>query len=222
MQTNGEKPPQQTNQSVTLEELRSQLDAAKGKREQSAAGLEDRFYEQQHTLLPDEIAALRFSDNPAEQKKYHQAVSEAKANFEKTELEPHDLEIAALQESYENAAQKQTDEERKAAVEKARQDFIAQNPDVSFDAINEFWSLDMTGREQKQIADATSNGDILAFYTNVKNFMLQKNQSNTQQPPQKEDNSKKLPPDFGGNTVAAKNLDGASNEDWAKQIGLGR
>ena len=208
--------PQNADPRAVLEAMKAKIEEIKAAKEAARAGVEDKFYAQEEDLLPPEIAELKYSSDPAEKKQYQKALEAAKAQFESKELEPHDMQIAALEDAYEKKAGEIDEAEKQKAIEEGRAAFLAENPDVDFAALSEFWRLDTTERQRKQIADATPAGDIKGFYAAVLGLMNGQAAQKSE-----EEGEGELPPQFEGSSVPAKEpVKGTGNDAYLASIGL--
>ena len=184
-------PEQMTDDpNARLAELKAQIDAAKAKKAEAMQGMLDRFRAKAHGLIPEDVAAMRFSDDPNENAQYLKAIDEAREPYEKTEASEYDMEIAALEDAY-----------GQATLTDAKEKFMTANPDVDFGSLSEFYEMDMSPREKAALAESVAPGDITAFYSAVLAKMDEKNPRQT----------RKLPPTFDG-TQAIKDPMGAGDD----------
>ena len=195
-------PEQMTDDpNARLAELKAQIDAAKAKKAEAMQGMLDRFRAKAHGLIPEDVAAMRFSDDPNENAQYLKAIDEAREPYEKAEASEYDMEIAALEDAYGQAEGEMNEQARQATLTDAKEKFMTANPDVDFGSLSEFYEMDMSPREKAALAESVAPGDITAFYSAVLAKMDEKNPRQT----------RKLPPTFDG-TQAIKDPMGAGDD----------
>ncbi len=218
-QTPAQTPTQGTNPQDELAAIKAKIEEMKAQKEAAKGAVEDKFFAKEEELLPPEIVELKYSSNPADKKQYQKALEQAKAEFEAKELEPHDLQIAALEDAYEKKANEIDEATKQKAIDDGRAAFLAAHPEVDFAKLSEFWMMDTTEREKKAIADATPPGDIKGFYEAVYELM----QKETAEAPeeQAEQPQEKLPPQFDSNSVPAKEpIKGGGDAAYLAAIGV--
>lgn len=216
MDKNNQTPTDaQKNPRSQLEAIKAKIEEMKAKRAAAIDGVEDEFYANEESLLPPEIVELKYSNDPADKKQYQKALNEAKAKFEAEKMAPHDLQIAALEDSYEKKASEIDEAEKQKAIDDAKAAFLAENPGADFAAMSEFWHMDMTQRQRDAIAAQTPAGDMKGFYAAVYALMQGANGK-----PQ-DAGGEPLPPQFDGNAVAAKKpIQKGGNDAYLAAIGV--
>jgi hypothetical protein len=197
--------------------MKAKVDELKARKEATKAGLDDSFYAEEKSLLPPEVAELRYSDDPADLKKYQDELKVARGEYEQKALESHDLDIAAAEDAYEQKASEIDKAEMQKAIEEAQAAFCQANPDCNLEELGEFYHMDMTKRQKDQIAQDTPKGDHTGYYQRVYDLMKSQG-AGTKDSSLEESEEDKTPPSFDGNAIAATNPTGQGGDEFKNRI----